>query len=154
MPDQTHWLWLRAAALLYTVGLVLHTADHVRRGIDVIKPAVLWAGNVSTLLGITVVALVLMQHRAAPLMAALAGIPTALGVAAVHLLPSWGALSDSFIDSAPGVTAFSWLVVLLEIVGALAMGFVGFTMVRAAPTHSSRTSSGTPSRSVASTGAP
>jgi hypothetical protein len=131
MPDQTQWLWLRRAALVYAVGLVLHTADHLRRGIDAITPAVLWAGNVSTVLGVTAVMLVLLRHRAAPLVAALTGIPIALGVAAVHLLPSWGALSDSFLHRATGVTAFSWFVVLLEISGALAMGAVGVTMLRA-----------------------
>jgi len=40
------------------------------------------------------------------------GIPVALGVAAVHLLPKWSALSDSFLGAQhAGVTALSWTVV-------------------------------------------
>ncbi len=130
MPDQVLWRWLHWSALLYATGLVLHTADHLRRGLDVITPAVLWAGNISTLLGVTAVGLVIARHRLAPLVAAITAIPIALGVAAVHLLPSWGALSDSFVDHAPGVTAFSWFVVSVEIVGALAMGIAGLAIVR------------------------
>src|SRR3954470_10192486 len=34
--------WLRAAALVYALGLALHTADHFHRGLDVITPWVLW----------------------------------------------------------------------------------------------------------------
>ena len=49
--------WLRYAALLYALGLVLHTADHLRRGTDVVTNQVLWAGNLSTLLGVVTVAL-------------------------------------------------------------------------------------------------
>ena len=129
MPDPTRWL--RYAAALYAVGLVLHTADHLRRGIDVITPAVLWAGNLSTALGILTIGLVVAHHRLAPLFAALTGIPIAVGVAAVHLLPSWGALSDSFLDThGLGVTAFSWTVVLIEIVGAFAMGVAGIVIVK------------------------
>jgi hypothetical protein len=49
----------------------------------------------------------------------------------VHYLPEWGALIDPFPDGAPnGVSAFSWLVVTLEIAGALGMGLIGFVIVR------------------------
>src|SRR4051794_32004593 len=113
---------LRYAALVYALGLVLHTADHFHRGLDVITPWVLWLGNVSTLLGVMAVALVLTGNRHAPLVAALTGLPIAIGVAAVHYLPDWGALSDPFPGGAPnGVSAFSWFVVTLEIAGALGM---------------------------------
>jgi hypothetical protein len=126
------WQRLRWTALAYSAGLALHTADHFRRGLDVVTPAVLWAGNVSTVVGLAAVALVLVHHRAAPLVAACTGLPIALGVAAVHLLPSWGVLSDAFLDGPRGVTAFSWFVVSLEIGGALAMASVGYAIVRSA----------------------
>jgi hypothetical protein len=117
---------LRLCALFYALGLALHTADHVRRGLDVITPQVLWAGNVSTAVGIAVVVLVIVGNRHAPFLAAVTGFPIALGVAMVHLVPAWGALSDSFEGArGTGVTALSWTVVLVEIVGALAMGIVG-----------------------------
>ncbi len=91
---------LKYSALLYALGLALHTADHLRRGLDAVTPQVLWAGNLSTAdrhlrrrprrsIG----------YRNAPFLAALTGIPVAVGVAAVHLLPTWSAFSDTFIDA-------------------------------------------------------
>ena len=122
---------------MYAVGLALHTADHLRRGIDVITDEVFWLGNVSTAAGIAVVALVLTGHRFAPTAAVLLGFPVALGVSAVHLLPRWSTLSDAFPGAHDtGVTALSWAVVLLEIAGAAALGLAGFAAVRrsASPT--------------------
>lgn len=129
MPDQDRWL--KYSSLFYALGLALHTADHLRRGLDAVTPQVLWAGNVSTLVGITTVVLVVLGYRLAPEVAAATGIPVALGVAAVHLLPQWSALSDSFVDAShTGVTALSWTVVLVEIAGAFAMGVIGIATVR------------------------
>jgi hypothetical protein len=122
---------LKYCALFYALGLALHTADHLRRGLDVVTPQVLWAGNVSTLIGITTVVAVILGHRYGPMLAAVTGLPVGLGVAAVHLLPKWSALSDTFQGAHNnGVTALSWTVVLMEIAGALAMGVVGFLIVR------------------------
>ncbi len=129
MPDETRWL--KYSALLYMLGLALHTADHLRRGIDILTPQVQWAGYLSTAVGITAVALVLVGHRLAPVVAALTGIPVAVGVAAVHLLPKWSAFSDAFPSAHhTGVTGLSWTVVLIEIAGALAMGTVGASIIR------------------------
>ena len=70
---------------------------------------VLWAGNVSTVIGAATVVLVLTRHRLAPAAAVAAGLPVAIGVSAVHLLPAWfGPLSDSFLDGAKNVTWMSW----------------------------------------------
>ncbi|HTL85814.1 MAG TPA: hypothetical protein VL856_11555 [Acidimicrobiia bacterium] len=122
--------YLRFAALFYALGLGLHTVDHVRRGLDVLTPEVQWAGNLSTAVGIATVALVLIGNRFGPLAAALTGIPVGVGVAAVHLLPHWSAFSDAFPGShGAGVTAMSWTVVLIEIVGAIAMGVIGLRIV-------------------------
>ena len=122
--------YLRFAALFYALGLGLHTFDHVRRGLDVLTPEVQWAGNLSTAVGIATVALVLIGNRFGPLAAALTGIPVGVGVAAVHLLPHWSAFSDAFPGShGAGVTAMSWTVVLIEIVGAIAMGVIGLRIV-------------------------
>jgi hypothetical protein len=123
--------WLRYGAVFYALGLALHTADHFRRGTDVVTNQVLWAGNVSTLVGVGTVVLVLMGHRLAPMAAALTGLPVAIGVAAVHLLPEWSAFSDAFPGAhGTGVTALSWTVVLIEIAGAAAMGTIGLSIVR------------------------
>lgn len=54
--------------------------------------------------------------------------PTALVVAASHLLPQWSALSDAFPGS--GVDALSWAAVLSEIAGALAFGAAGAYVLR------------------------
>lgn len=124
---------LRLATLLYAAGLVAHTADHLRRGIDVLTWEVFWAGNVSTLLGVVAIALVLMRHRLAPYAAVAIGLPIALGVAAVHLLPHWSALSDAFPGAhGTGVTPLSYTVVLVEILGALAMALSGLQTIATA----------------------
>ena len=123
--------WLRYGASLYGAGLLLHLADHLRRGTDVLTPEVLWAGYLSTAAGLFVIALVLTRHRLAPGMAAVTGLSIAVGVAAVHLLPHWSSFSDAFPGArATGVTPLSWAVVLIEIAGALALGLAGVSMVR------------------------
>jgi hypothetical protein len=123
--------WLRYAALFYATGLALHTADHIRRGVDAVTPQVLWLGNISTLLGVTTVVVVLLGRRLGPPVAAFTGLQVAIGVAAVHLLPEWSAFSDAFPGArGTGVTALSWTVVLIEIAGAFAMGVIGLSIVR------------------------
>src|SRR5436190_8570608 len=89
---------MRAGALLYGAGLVLHTADHVRRGVGVLTPEVYWAGTLSTVLGVLALVLVFTRHRRAPFVAAFTGFQVAIGTAAVHLLPHW----SSFSDALPG----------------------------------------------------
>jgi hypothetical protein len=122
---------LRYAALFYAVGLVVHTADHLRRGTDVLTTEVNVLGTVSTLGGLVVIGLVLARHRLAPLAAVAFGFPVALGVAATHLLPEWSDFSDAFPGAHhTGVTAFSWLVVLVEIAGLLALGAAGLYAMR------------------------
>lgn len=119
---------LRWSALLYAVGFLVHNGDHVRRGFDVLTRHVLWAGTFSTLLAIVTLGLVATRHRLAPFAAAAVGLPTALGVAAVHLLPEWSALSDSLPDG--DVDALSWVAVLTEIAGAAALGLAGLHVLR------------------------
>lgn len=122
---------LRYAALLYAAGLVLHLADHVRRGFDVLTPEVQVAGYISTAVGLLAITLVVARHRWAPLVTAVIGVPIALGIAAVHLLPRWSVLSDAFpFARDTGVTLLSWTVVLIEILGALALGLAGAACLR------------------------
>ncbi len=137
LPRQTHgdgrdtWRYalLRYAALLYAFGLMVHTADHLHRGIDVLTWEVLWAGNISTVLGVVVIAMVLGGHRLAPAAATALGLSVAVGISAVHLLPHWSAMSDAFPGShGAGVTPVSWTVVLIEVAGAAAMGLIGLTI--------------------------
>ena len=119
---------LRCAALLYLVGFLLHTGDHLRRGVDVLTPEVFWAGVASSILVVVAITLALVGHRLAPLIAVAAGFPVALGVAAVHLAPQWSAFSDSLPDG--HVDAWTWAAVLVEIAGALAFAAAGAYVLR------------------------
>ncbi len=114
---------LRYAAAFYALTIAFHTADHVRRGIDVVTPEVFWAGIASTIVAFVVIALIFSGNRLAPALAVAVGFLNALGVSAVHLWPRWSAFSDPF----PGgnESGVSWAAVLLEIAAALALGVAG-----------------------------
>lgn len=123
--------FLRGATVFYGAGLALHTADHFRRGTDVVTDEVLSLGYVSTAIGIAVIVMVLTRHRWAPTAATAVGFAVAVGVSAVHLLPHWSTLSDAFPGAdGTGVTALSWTVVLIEIAGGIAMGMAGRAVMR------------------------
>ena len=77
-PDRQGERVLRVATLLYAAGFLAHTADHLRRGTDVLTPEVFWAGTVSSVLAVTAIVLALTRHRLAPLVAVAVGVPTAL----------------------------------------------------------------------------
>lgn len=119
---------LRYAALAYAAGFLLHTADHVRRGIDVLTPQVLWLGSLSGLVAIVTIVLALTGHRWSPALAVAHGFTQAVGVAAVHLLLAGGALSDSL--PAAGADGWSWLAVLVEIGTAFWLGVAGAMALR------------------------
>lgn len=126
MTERNTEIAIRSAASLYLIGLIAHTADHLRRGASVLTAEVKMVGAVSTIAGIVTVAMIFTRRRRAPLAAAVLGSAVAIGVAAVHLLPRWSAFSDAFPGSnGTGVSALSWTVVLVEIVGALALGIAG-----------------------------
>lgn len=114
---------LRRAGALFAVTFVLHTADHLRRGLDEVSAQVEVLGNLGTVLTVVALGLAFTGHRWAPPVAAAAGLSLATGFAAVHLLPDWGAFSDSF----PGgdVDLLSWLAATGEIGGALVFGLTG-----------------------------
>lgn len=132
-PSPSAWVQpayrpLRYAAIAYAVGFALHTADHLRRGLDSLTPQVLWAGNVSSLIAITAIVVALVGHRLAPAIAAAHGFSQALGVTAAHLLPAWGAFSDPLVSG--GADVVSWVAVLGEIVTACAFGVAGAMLLR------------------------
>jgi len=119
------------SASIYLAGLILHTADHVRRGIGVLTTPVQILGALGGVAGLAAVWLVYTRHPKAPIVAAIVGLQAAVGVTAVHFPHRWGVLSDPLIRSAgTGVTSFSWAVVLLEIIGALALGISGLLALR------------------------
>jgi hypothetical protein len=124
--------FLRPAGVVFLVAVLVHGADHLRRGMDVVTTVVLAAGNIQIVLGLVAVALVLRRHRLGPAAAVAMGFPSAVLFVAAHLLPEWSAFSDPYVGSpvAPGVTAFSWFTALFEITADLAFGWAGLVALR------------------------
>jgi hypothetical protein len=129
MNDDQQERRLYLAGVLFAVGSAIHTFDHLRRGQGSVTESLYWTGNLALVLQVVVITLVLTRHRLAPLAAAAAGFPLALGFFAAHWLPHWSALSDPLweIDSWAWFSAFASTA---EIVGALAVGAAGLAIVR------------------------
>ncbi|MDH6242381.1 hypothetical protein [Mycobacterium sp. OTB74] len=121
------------AAAFFAVALLLHGADHLRRGMNVIRPAVMVGGTAQLILAAVTIALVVTRNRWAPHAAVAIGFVSAVGFTAAHLLPTWGLFSDSFINAPPWarVTAFSWVTAIVEIAADLIFGVVGLMVLRA-----------------------
>ncbi len=120
---------LLGAAALFTIALLSHNADHVRRGADAVAGDVFWVGTAAIAVEVAVVVLVCQRHRLAPLVAMATGWSLAAGYLLVHFFPARGWLSDS-LATADGVTAMSWVAASLEVVAAVALGVAGFVVVR------------------------
>jgi hypothetical protein len=117
---------LTVAAILYGAAFIVHTGDHLRRGLGTVSIGVVVLGTVAGAFQVVAIGAVLTRHRLAPLIAVAVGFPDALGIAAVHLLPNWGVLSDSFPDAHnTGVTALSWIAATAEILTAFLFGAAG-----------------------------
>lgn len=124
---------LRIATAVFAVALLVHGADHLRRGMDVTSALVNALGSLQLLFALFTVFLVFRRHPAAPRAAVLIGFASAIGFTVVHLLPDWfGPLSDSFIAAPPEnrVTGFSWFAALFEITADLAIAFAGLRVLR------------------------
>jgi hypothetical protein len=129
LPQRT----LRTAAVVFAMAVLVHGVDHLRRGTGAVTEVVLGAGTTQALLGAVAVVLVFRRHRLAPALAAGVGIASAVGFAAVHLLPQWSSsFSDPYTGSlvAPHVNAFSWLSALFEIGADLAFGLAALQVLR------------------------
>jgi len=122
--------WLVAAATFFTIAVLIHNSDHVRRGSDAVSKDVFWAGTSSIALEIAVVVLIAQRHRLAPLVATASGFGLAAGYLLVHFLPSRSWLSDSF-TSATNVSPLSWFAASLEVTAAVTLGGVGLLALRA-----------------------
>jgi hypothetical protein len=129
MDDHLQERRLYLAGVLFAVGSAIHAFDHLRRGQGSITEPLYWTGNLALVLQVVVITLVLTRHRLAPLAAAAAGFPLALGFFAAHWLPQWSALSDPLWEI-ESWTWFSALASTAEIVGALAVGSAGLAIVR------------------------
>lgn len=118
--------------MIFGAAVALHGADHLRRGMGVIPPAVMVAGMIQIVLAVVTIALVFRGSRWAPYAAVVIGFVSAAGFTVAHLLPTWGFFSDSFIDAPPAarVTWFSWVTAVFEIVADIVMGLVGIAVLR------------------------
>ena len=121
---------LRWATAVYLVGWLLHSADHARRGTEVVTRHVQGLGVFGFAVAVVTGVLVFTRHRWAPYVAAYVVLPSGLLLVAVHLLPSWGVWSDAFPGGAArGVTPASWVAVIIETAGKLSVGLIGAAMV-------------------------
>ena len=119
---------LRATAFAFLAANLVHTADHLRQGTGDLSWEILAGGTTLTLAAVLVVVLVVREHPRAPLLAAIVGFAGAIGIAASHIAPHWSALSDSYVEG--DQDALSWLVVLIEISTAAALGIAGLRSLR------------------------
>lgn len=124
--------WLMVAGVVFAVALLVHGADHARRGVGELPTAVLWLGNVQTVGALVALFLVFTRHHWAPAAAMALGFPSAIGFTIVHLIPDWGPLSDAFPGALADadVTGFSWFAALFEITADLAFGAAGAYTLR------------------------
>jgi len=120
---------LGQVAALFTLAVIIHNGDHLRRGADLLRADVFWLGTAGTVLEVALVALIFQRHRLAPLAAAAGGLVLASGYLEVHFLPAHRWLSDSF-TSGGRVSPVSWAAASLEVVAALALAVVGLLVFR------------------------
>jgi hypothetical protein len=119
---------------------LLHTADHERQGTGGLTTEIMLGGAAITLAAIVSLVLALRRDRRAPIFGSVLGLSAATGIAASHIAPHWSAFSDSYPQI--HADAISWVVVLLEIGGALVLAAVAVRDLR-------RASSRAPSAAVA-----
>jgi hypothetical protein len=114
------------ATMIFAAALSLHGIDHFRRGMNVVPPAVMIAGNIQIVAAVITVILVVLRNSWAPYAAVALGSASAVGFSAAHLLPKWGPFSDTFVNPAPGagVTWFSWVTAVAEIGTAVVLAVV------------------------------
>jgi hypothetical protein len=119
---------LRIAAIVFTVAVLAHNGDHLRRGGDSVTAQVFWVGSAAILVEVAAALLVFLHHPSAPIAAVAAGFGLAAGYILVHFTPDRGWLSDSLTSGNA-----SWLTVLaaiFETVAALGLGLVGVRSLR------------------------
>ena len=115
---------LQVAAIGYPALNVVHVLDHLRQG-RVLSIEVYGIGTLGLLSGLLVLFLALRDHPEAPLGAAVFGTAATIGVALVHLAPSWGVFSDSY--TILRLDTWSWLSADLLMVSGAALAVTGLS---------------------------
>ena len=120
---------LLPAATFFVIAVLVHGADHLRRGADNLDADVFWLGTAAIPLEIGVVVLICQRHRLAPLASTAIGFGLAVGYLVVHFLPARSWASDSF-TSAVDVSPLSWSAASLEVAAAVVLGVAGLAVLR------------------------
>lgn len=125
--------WLVVAAWAFLAANLIHTADHLRQGTDGVRQPVIVAGTAVTIAAVVCLRMAIKHHRHAAVFAAFLGIQAFFGIAASHIAPDWGFLSDSYPQI--HADALSWAVMLLEMAAGLTLGLVGLHVRRRQAGH-------------------
>lgn len=120
---------LRNAGIAFAAAVTVHTADHLRRGQGSITELLYLLGNLSLVLSVVTITLILTGHRLAPLFAAAAGLPLAVGFLAAHWLPEWSDVSDP-VWEVSSLPLLSYVASAGEVITAATVGVIGIRTVR------------------------
>jgi hypothetical protein len=126
---------LLRANILFVAANLLHTADHQRQGLGALSWEIFVGGSAITIAAVASLVLAYRRDGRAPIFGAVLGLSAAAGIAASHLAPHWSAFSDSYPQI--HADAISWVVVLLEIAGALLLAAVSVRDLRKASSGAS-----------------
>jgi len=119
---------LRAAATFFAIAVLVHNADHLRRGSDAVDGDVFWIGSTAMIIEVAVVAIIFMRHHLAPLAAVSVGFSLAVGYLFVHFTPERSWLSDSFLEGDAAIVSI--LAAALEATSAVVLGLAGLAVLR------------------------
>lgn len=108
-------------------ALILHNLDHLRQG-RALEPAIVVAGTALAAVIIFSLYSSLKRSKDAATISLIVGTTTFFGVIAGHVLPSWGSLSDSYLDV--NVDLLSWIAMASEPICGLALAVTAFTVMR------------------------
>jgi len=125
MTDQKR---LQVAATVFTATVLVHNADHLRRGGASVSGGVFGVGTLAIVLEVALVVLVFARHRFAAIGAAVGGLGLAAGYVFVHFTPARAWLSDSFLGGRG--STLSIIAAGLEMVGGLILASAGFVVLR------------------------
>jgi hypothetical protein len=126
-PGYPHDRALLVAAIAYAFGYLLHSSDHILRGLSQTPVATFWTGTVGLLPAGFAIYLVYRRNEWAPFFAVVAGFWTAIGALAVHLPPHWSPLSEVWRG---GLDWFDWGSLAMMVGGSLWFGVAGLISMR------------------------
>lgn len=119
---------LVVAATFFTVAVLFHNFDHLRRGGSSVSAGVFWLGSLAIINEVGVVMLAYMRHPRAGLAAVASGVTLAAGYVFVHFTPARSWLSDSFVSG--HASPVSIVAASLETVAAVVLAVAGLLLVR------------------------